>query len=466
MMRALAIGLLVAVAASSTTVRTTAELREVLDSAVSGVYEIALPAGSHFNLNGSALSVAAGVALTLRALPGGPAPTIDAMYRTPIFMVQSRGRLSVHGVRLQHGRSQCFYVGHGVGRLVVCTGGCVTVRDHGYVELRDSILWRCVATNHYGGDALGGGLYVGNGNVTLVGGEISGCSAFATGHNASGFGGAVAVLGGSLTLTNTRVRDCATFSGSGANANAFGGGLYSQQADVTLVESTISGCSANAVGGGGAVGGAVFSNGGRLTLTKTSVHDSYVVNSGSGGVRYAYGGGVSSMSADVTLMDSRISGCFANTTGDGRANGGAVFSFLGNLTLTNVSVHDSRAFASGSGYEANAHGGGVYSLSSTATLVDSTISGCSAITTGDSGAMGGGVYSDNSRLSMTNTSVRDSSAFASGSGGLAHAEGGGVHNSVGSATLIASSLDFSTKPNRSGYKARNVSFVSVVRLIF
>ena len=103
MMRALAIGLLVAVAASSTTVRTTDELREVLDSAVSGVYEIALPAGSHFNLNGSALSVAAGVALTVRALPGGPAPTIDAMYRSRIFTVHGRGRLSVHGVRLQRG---------------------------------------------------------------------------------------------------------------------------------------------------------------------------------------------------------------------------------------------------------------------------------------------------------------------------------------------------------------------------
>jgi hypothetical protein len=141
-----------------------------------------------------------------------------------------------------------------------------------------------------GGDAYGGGIYVGEGSVTLSN------DTFSSNNAVGGQGG-----GGSGPYTGSG-------AGNGGNGGGgSGGGLYVAAGSVTLTNDTFSGN--NAVGGIGGIGG----SGGR---TGYGNNTGFGGNGGNGGG--GSGGGLYASSGSVTLNDVTVS---SNNASGG--NGGA-----------------------------------------------------------------------------------------------------------------------------------------------
>lgn len=163
-------------------------------------------------------------------------------------------------------------------------------------------------------------------------------------NNTAKSGGAIA-LTGDLSLVNTQV--------SGNSADLYGGGIYSSDGDIVIRNSTLSENDSAHTGGGihtvsgditindsilsyntsDAFGGAVISSIGAITLTGTSLLDNSTGD---------LGGGIFTFSGDVTIKDGVLSG---NTA----ANGGAVFSQEGDVLVMESALISNTAAEWGGG---------------------------------------------------------------------------------------------------------------------
>jgi Ca2+-binding RTX toxin-like protein len=375
--------------------------------------------------------------------------------------------------------------------------------------------------------ATGGSILVELGNVTVDGVEIDGNLAMGAlgtvgldGRRA--YGGAIAALDGStLTITNSSIINNQAKGGEGgeglngengidggggdpdgqkgddggSGGNAIGGAVYAEDSDVTIINSNISnndatggpagtggdggngatdGATDGAGGEGGGsgqggrgYGGALYSDTGTIVIT-SSIFDANLAiggnsarggrggkggaNSGSGGTENGANGGFSSLG--------------------GNAKGGAVYTALGNTTITSSSLTNSLAQAGngenggiggrggdgGNGFGGNggnggpggeggvAQGGGLFALRGSLDVTDSTIaqneieagnggiggaggrSGTGDLGgTGGNGApggqggdsLGGGIYSLRVDVTTTNTTVSTNTTDAGigGAGG-------------------------------------------------
>ncbi len=165
-----------------------------------------------------------------------------------------------------------------------------------------------------GGPAEGGGLFIAGGTVTVVastissnlctggygGGGFDGACAGQGGKGGQGNGGAVAVIGGSLTVVNS------TLSG---NLALGGGGGFRQYGGQ----------------GGDGRGGGLYMAGGNLNMVHVSIAANIAQPGGSssssfcgnpystGGLGYAFGGGIYRTSGPVTLRNSLFVGNTANS---------------------------------------------------------------------------------------------------------------------------------------------------------
>ena len=313
-------------------VTSAAELRRLVASQPTGgqLMEVALPEGARFNLSGLPLNVSGDVELTISS--EGIGATLDAGDASRALEVGGGARLTLRRVHMTGGRAHssggCVYVhfgsdagaysydtaegpeGAGATRLTLdgcaielCTasraGGGILVQG-GVVDASNTTFANCTAGNNGGGLAVqegvvtmvdgaltncavtgvdvsqpgiayGGGVYVGNGNVTLASMNISGASASASGDNGQAYGGGVYVQGGNVTLVSTNVSG-ASASASGGNGAAAGGGVFVGNGNVTLASMNISGASASASGDNGeAVGGGMYVGNGNVTLTSTTI---------------------------------------------------------------------------------------------------------------------------------------------------------------------------------------------------
>ena len=115
------------------------------------------------------------------------------------------------------------------------------------------------------------------------------------------------------------------------------------------------------------------------------------------------------------------------------------------LTLTNLTITGGRTT------ESLNHGGGLYSLAGSISLLDSTVRGNS--TTGP-GAGGGGLYSRSGDISLTNSTVsgNSTSGFASVSptGAYYYSGGGGIGSRDGSISLTDSTVSGNSAAGRGG----------------
>jgi hypothetical protein len=238
-----------------------------------------------------------------------------------------------------------------------------------------------------GGSAMGAGLYVSGGVVSVSQGAIAG-------NQAKG----------------------------GAGQNAAGGGVYSVGAtlgftNVALTNNSALGGNATGVGaaGGNAQGGQLFISGGQVSFT-----DSQVTKNGSGAALGGNGG---------------IGG------NGGNAQGGGIYAINTSLTLSNGSIVDRDLIQAGKGGSGTAHhlaggnggngqGGGVFASATTIVLNSgSTIFNNNAL--GGAGAKGGDALSN-----PANATVNRPGATAGGQGGNGGmAQGGGLYAKGGSVTI-------------------------------
>jgi hypothetical protein len=146
-----------------------------------------------------------------------------------------------------------------------------------------------------------------------------------SGNTASSDGGGAISVFGTLTLTNSTV--------SGNTSYAFGGGIDTRfHGTLILTDSTVTGNSAAFVGGGMFLGYA-------CTVTNSTISSNSAPR----------GGGIANEFATLTVTNSTVSGNFAQRSGGGIAN------LVATLTVTNSTV---------SGNLASLRGGGVYNVGS------------------------------------------------------------------------------------------------------
>lgn len=370
---------------------------------------------------------------------------------------QSSGTLTITGSRISSNQTFGDYAEG--GGLAASTG---------IVVLTDSVI------EDNSSEWSGGGIQSRNGDVALVRSTISGNVVNSQSATYGGDGGGISVRRGSLTLTDSVVRN-----NSAAGTYSNGGGIASYRGTVTLLRSTITGNTARSVAeesteygshdGGGISGGAVIvtessvtnnrvlgsGNGGgisgeTITVTDSSVSDNHVISDGYGGGIYGShvtlvrstisrnsasgrGGGIAAESA--SLIDSRVSQNIAAVTrpfayGSG---GGLSIQHDNQTVIRNSTIDSNQAIgerARGGGIEFDgglllenstisgnvasgrtARGGGIFAGAGDMTITHSTITGNTA---SGNGAFSGGIYMDDG-LCTSPTNVITNSIVAANS---------------------------------------------------
>jgi hypothetical protein len=186
---------------------------------------------------------------------------------------------------------------------------------------------------------------------------------------------------GTLTLEGVAVVGNVVAEEGGANTFPQGGGIRSGNGSLTLIRSSVSGNSANAIGGtnqNGPEGGGIYNNSGALRIVESTISGNTAkAVAGAGGTTNAVGGGIENASGALTVVRSTISGNSAAASGSttfNTAQGGGVFN--GNsLTTTSVvegsTITGNVAVATGKG--TSSQGGGMNTYGASATISGSTI---------------------------------------------------------------------------------------------
>jgi len=199
------------------------------------------------------------------------------------------------------------------------------------------------------------------------------------------------------------------------------GGIFNDQATLTIGNCIVSNNFSEGDGGG-------IRNGGTLTITSTLVRFNRAGYTS--GFPTGYGGGISN-GGTLEINNSTLDGNTADISGGGIIN-------FGTVTITDSTVSGNRAgtdFLNGSG-----GGGGISNQDHGAVIIrNSTVSGNTA-RGGDGGGGGGGIVSGsfNAMLEITNSTI---------SGNFAN-DGGGIHN-FGTLRISNSTISANTG-NRDG----------------
>jgi parallel beta-helix repeat protein len=280
-------------------------------------------------------------------------------------------------------------------------GGAVRLyATDGTVTIRDSV----ISNNVAGSD---GGALCANGDGALV---LTLNNVEITGNTAKDDGGGLYFYNGTLTIVDS------TISGNTADDDD-GGGIRLEDGTLTIVDSTISGNTAGDDGGG------IKFEDGTLTISDTTISGNTALYDG-GGIKFEDGtltisdttisgntalydgGGIWSYNSSLTISDTTISG---NTAGD---DGGGMDFEDGTLTIVESTI---------SGNTADDEGGGIrLEEDGTLTIVESTISGNTA------DDEGGGIKFEDGTLTIVESTISGNTAGNGGSGGLGNGGGGGL----------------------------------------
>lgn len=214
-----------------------------------------------------------------------------------------------------------------------------------------------------GGNALsGGGIYIGNGNLTLSNATISNNSA-GSASSARGIGGGIYnSSSGTLTLTDDTITDNSAESNGVNFYSASGGGIYNA-GTLTLNNSTINANLATGSGGG------IFNSFGTETLNSDAIDTNTALSAG-GGV-YTFGGTLEL--TDCTISNNTTNGYF----------GGGLFNSQGNLTFADDTISNNY-----SGKTA----GGVYNTSGTLTIFNTIVDGNTSLNAPANALNAGGTF--------------------------------------------------------------------------
>ena len=234
-------------------------------------------------------------------------------------------------------------------------------------------------------DTAGGGMYSQQSTIEMRNSTVSGNSVDARTSSQGGYGGGIAVNGGTVTITGSHLSNN-TVRGSLVS----GGALYSQNFDTP--------------------------NGG-VTVGNVTITASVVSNNTVTGVSGALGGGLSAGSGSLTLTTTTVTNNVL-TSSQQNAEGGGIFSGA-TLTIDESTIADNTATVPAAQYAAV--GGGI-DTQGTLILTSTTISANSASSQEGLGA-GGGIFAEQTsgatdHLSLTNCTIADNKAQGSpGAGG-------------------------------------------------
>jgi predicted outer membrane repeat protein len=199
-----------------------------------------------------------------------------------------------------------------------------------------------------------------------------------TGGNWYGDGGAITNYG-NLTLESS------TISSSRAEGEASrGGAIFNDGGTLSLYDSYLLSNSAGQYGGG------IASNGGTAYMTRTTIQENYAPNGG---------GGLWNANADVTIEESHI--VTNSTQSDGQGNFGGGLYNIGRMTVRRTTID----------YNSATDGGGIYSQGGGSLRVeDSTITGNSVTNAAGALQLGDGA------IEIVNTTISGNTAglFAGG----------------------------------------------------
>ncbi len=230
---------------------------------------------------------------------------------------------------------------------------------------------------------------------------IAGVNAAATVIDASDLGDRVFNIQAATTIQDVTI--------TGGSAFGEGGGLFVAEADLTLINTIVSGNTANefpdfAPG----LGGGVYLNTGTLTLQNSQVVNNLAGNDG-GGIY------VDGFSSALVAQNSAIS----NNDASGR--GGGIYNFNGSLTLHNMTVDSNTAVLGGGGILNNGGSGDITASAITNNLAGTGITFAVNVFGGDILNSGG-----ETSLTLANSAI---------SGNMADDDGGGVYNNTASISL-------------------------------
>ena len=289
----------------------------------------------------------------------------------------------------------------------------------------------------------GGAIHLGNGSdLILRNGSIS--------NNVAGRDGGGLWLGdGKLTVYGT------IFSDNVANGNAAnegGGGLYNEGGNMTLRTGTQI-LSNDAAGTSGSGGGILNAPGGSLIVLNTVISENTASRAG---------GGIEDISAAGDPFSIRNSVLQGNTTGAAPGNGGGIhLGGGGNLTITESVVDANVAASEGGGIwngtgklnvdnstisnneaqgaTATEGGGGLYNDGGGSISVrnGAVVSGNSA--TGAAGSGGGIFNGPNSTLKVDNAEISDNTAMRAG-GGIEHIGAAGTNFRLTNASVLRNAV--------------------------
>ncbi len=313
-------------------------------------------------------------------------------------------------------------------------GSTLTVRNGTLIQLNTAL--------GNAADEGGGGIFNNGGTVEISDAII--LSNFADGMSGSG-GGILNVAGGQVTITDTEITsNVASRAGGGIEDNSVSSTAAAIGNSITLNRVTLDRNNTGVIrpGRGGALfsapgngGGLHVTGGGNIAITQSTVSGNVAANEGGGlwngtgvmtidastitGNVAGDGGGIfnDSVSGDITLTNSTISGNRASGDGVTGGIGGGLRSEGGNLSLTSVTIGMNNA----------AIGGGLSILSGTAdvssSIVASNVAATDANVNGTINDVGNNVIGGSARLAplannggptMTHALLPDSPAINNG----------------------------------------------------
>ena len=330
------------------------------------------------------------------------------------------------------------------------------------------------ALNLAGNPALGGGLLIDGGNVALsnvavIGNAASGAAGASgaggqsvTAGNPTGGpggnggdggnaeGGGIYLFAGNLTLSNDQIQGNVAQGGAGGAGGAGGYGFtydHTQGGGILRGAGNLDfgkgGPGGNGGTGGDAQGGGIYISAGNLTLSNDQIQGN-LAQGGAGGA-----GGVGGSAGSSGGGHTGTGGTGGNGGAGGNAQGGGIYLFAGNLTLSNDQIQGNlvQGGAGGAGgmggtTAARGHNSGPYG----------TQGNGGAGGNGDTGgtAEGGGIYVSAGNLTLSNDQIHGNLAQggAGGAGGLGglqatsgsggpsgNAAGGGLFNNNATAKL-------------------------------
>lgn len=210
------------------------------------------------------------------------------------------------------------------------------------------------------------------------------------------------VEGGKVTLGRLSI--------SGGGNVAQGGGVYANNADLTIQGSTIAGNTASQAGGG------VFAQGGTLTVLNSTINGNQATSNS-----FALGGGLAAVNAGVTISGSTIADNSVDAVDQQNQNavqagGGAIYALGGSLDIKGSVISNNTVLAITNGNVATGSGGAIDTTSTIVTVAKATFQSNSvtAFSNVVTTALGGATATLGGTLTITGSKFSENTPGRSG----------------------------------------------------